>query len=356
MSLFKTREKNAFHDGLIALIESEYPKAIELLTKAAEQNHHNGTAFLVLGDVYRIVGQPHRAINIHEPLTLRSDLSKQEKIKVYTALGLDYEAAKDWKKATINYQKAVSLNGRDLNLQKNLFKALKKLSRWEEAYSVWENILKQDNTQPSHVLAYLEIRVAQTAQERKDNKTAEKKCRSALNLYPACVPARLLKGDLLAIAGKDEAAYGEWHQIIQNSPALAFLAFSRLEKNLFKKDHYDKMLDIYQEILQKCPQSKETHLALADFWTKRGNFSEALSQLKEARHIKPASPQIYSQLICLQIDQGKYNAAKEEVEKLTSNCEETCWPYSCLNCGSKETEFFFECPSCGEFETINGYF
>ncbi len=206
----KAKDEQAFSNGLLAVIDKNYPLAIELLTRAAELDHHNATAFLVLGNIYRLVGQVSRAVNIHEPLTLRKHLASQDKLKIYLALAEDYQALGHVEKAIENQRKAIALDNKNTVLKKALFYYLKKQKRWEDAFAVWESVRKLDKSEPVSVLAYLEVEMAETAFRNNENRTAEKKVRQALNLYSECIPARLLKGDLYQAAQKDEAAFKEW--------------------------------------------------------------------------------------------------------------------------------------------------
>ena len=80
-------------DALNAMLLSDKRKAINLLSYFAKNDSEHVNAYLQLGNLLRSE-DTHRAIKVHQMLTVRQNLDKDTKIEIFKSLAQDYKINK----------------------------------------------------------------------------------------------------------------------------------------------------------------------------------------------------------------------------------------------------------------------
>src|SRR5215207_7232898 len=86
----RLRETPHYMLGLNFLVDNQVDHAIEELTQAASTDTDALEIKMILGNLYREKGQVSRAINVHQALLQRPNLTKLEQAYVLVCLGLDF--------------------------------------------------------------------------------------------------------------------------------------------------------------------------------------------------------------------------------------------------------------------------
>ncbi len=86
----RLRETPHYMLGLNFLVDSQVDQAIDELTQATSTDTDALEIQMILGNLYREKGQVGRAINVHQALLQRPDLTKLEHAYVLLCLGLDF--------------------------------------------------------------------------------------------------------------------------------------------------------------------------------------------------------------------------------------------------------------------------
>jgi lipopolysaccharide biosynthesis regulator YciM len=118
----RLRETPHYMLGLNFLTENQLDQAIEELTQATSGSTDALEIQMIVGNLFRQKGQVGRAINIHQALLQRPNLTKLEHAYVLLCLGLDFRHGGFVDRALEAFNEVVALDSRNryalANLQK----------------------------------------------------------------------------------------------------------------------------------------------------------------------------------------------------------------------------------------------
>src|SRR5687767_12938340 len=169
----RLRETPHYMLGLNFLADNQVDQAIEELTHATSTDTDALEIQMILGNLYRQKGQVGRAINVHQTLLQRPDLTKLEHAYVLLCLGLDFRHGGFVDRALEAFQEVVVLDPRNRYALVNLQKLHEDQQQWAEAAKVRAQIARIDSSrrdQDSEILGFLRNQIG-TAEAR-DGRTA----------------------------------------------------------------------------------------------------------------------------------------------------------------------------------------
>src|SRR5918994_1830368 len=204
----RLRETPHYMLGLNFLADNQVDQAIEELTQATSTDTDALEIQMILGNLYRQKGQVGRAINVHQALLKRPDLTKLEHAYVLLCLGLDFRHGGFVDRALEAFQEVVLLDPLNRYALVNLQKLHEDQHQWADAARVREQIVKIDagrRAEDQQILGFLRAQVG-TAQMRQDDVSAAAlSFRAALDTDPRTVPAYLHLGDIRTQEGNAAA-------------------------------------------------------------------------------------------------------------------------------------------------------
>src|ERR671925_2088576 len=119
--------------GLNFLADNQVDQAIDELTQATSTDTDALEIQMILGNLYRQKGQVGRAINIHQSLLQRPDLTKLEQAYVLLCLGLDFRHGGFVDRALETFQEVLVLDPRNRYALINLQKLYEDQHQWADA-------------------------------------------------------------------------------------------------------------------------------------------------------------------------------------------------------------------------------
>src|ERR671925_1839187 len=119
--------------GLNFLADNQVDQAIDELTQATSFDTDALEIQMILGNLYRQKGQVGRAINIHQSLLQRPDLTKLEQAYVLLCLGLDFRHGGFVDRALETFQEVLVLDPRNRYALINLQKLYEDQHQWADA-------------------------------------------------------------------------------------------------------------------------------------------------------------------------------------------------------------------------------
>src|SRR5688500_11835289 len=185
--------------GLNFLVDNQVDQAIEELTAATSTETDALEIQMILGNLYREKGQVGRAINVHQALLQRPDLTKLEQAYVQLCLGLDFRHGGFVDRALEAFQEVVQLDPRNRYALVNLQKLHEDQHQWPEAARVREQIAKIDarhGSENQHILGFLRNEVGSSQARAGDIAAAAKTFRDAIEIDARTAPAYLNLGDM----------------------------------------------------------------------------------------------------------------------------------------------------------------
>ncbi len=214
----RLRETPHYMLGLNFLVDNQVDQAIEELTQAASTGTDALEIQMILGNLYRQKGQVGRAINVHQSLLQRPDLTKLEHAYVLLCLGLDFRHGGFIDRALEAFQEVVLLDPKNRYAFVNLQKLYEEQHQWPEALHVREQIARIDGgrkPENQQILGFLRTEIGAGQARGGDTAAAARTYAEAIDVDNGIAPAYLNLGDIHERQGNLPEAIGTWEQLVE---------------------------------------------------------------------------------------------------------------------------------------------
>lgn len=351
----RLRETPHYMLGLNFLADHQVDQAIEELARAASTDTEALEIQMILGNLYRQKGQVGRAINIHQQLLQRPQLTTLEHAYVLLCLGLDFRHAGFIDRALEAFQEVVQLDPRNRYAYVHLQKLHEEQHEWAEALRVREQIARIDGgRQPGHqqILGFLRNEIGAAQLRTGDTAGAARCFTEAVDVDARTAPAYLNLGDLHERQGDVAAAVAAWEQLVDAVPDRAYLAFDRLARAYASLGTPQRFATLCQRLIDANPQDWRARLALSRHHLAGDAPETAFTLLLEALPHNPHGLALHQDawrvLSALGLD-------RRQVERYMAVARETVFyldPHVCRQCRYRSTELLWQCPQCHEWNTF----
>jgi lipopolysaccharide assembly protein B len=351
----RLRETPHYMLGLNFLVDNQVDQAIDELTQAASSGTDALEIQMILGNLYRQKGQVGRAINVHQTLLQRPNLTKLEHAYVLLCLGLDFRHGGFVDRAAEAFQEVLRLDPKNRYALVNLQKLHEDQHQWAEAARVREEIVRIDagrKPEDQPILAFLHNEVGQSQAKAGDLIAAARTFEAAVDDHARTVPAYLNLGDVREQQGNLPQAVAAWEQLVEAAPDHAHLAFDRLERAYRTMNAPRRFVDLCRRVIDGNAQDWRARLALSRYYTREGQPRDAFELLLAALTHNPHG---------LTIHQATWQALHELgldpllVRRYTAMTSEAVFyldPHVCTRCRYRSTELLWQCPQCHEWNTF----
>jgi len=347
--LFRT--STHYTEGLHFLASGQLELAISELTKVTREHPEAVEVPLVLSDLLREAGQMERAIQLHQGLLRRTDLTRAERVAALASLGTDFRKAGFLDRAARTYEEALRLDPGNLHALAGQQKLQEEQRRWREAYEIQTRIARLRKTDDSLILGYLQAEMGLEAARRGQRDEAEKAFRTALALDRRVFPALLGLADLHLDSDPAKAA-AILEDAAQIAPERAYLAFARLERAYDATAEPSRFVDLCERIIRQDPRDWRARLALARHLRGRGQIDEAFGLLLRAVE---ANPQVLIAHLEMWRTLRALGVTSEAQERYIRVAEESVFyadPHICTSCRYRADVMLWRCPHCHEWNTF----
>jgi lipopolysaccharide biosynthesis regulator YciM len=348
----KRAGKNPYVDGIAALIDGETEKALGLFKQAVREEPQNVDAYLRLGDVLRESGDVPRAIQIHRELTVRTGVGKPSMARIMLSLARDYVRSKRYDRASATYENLLKLQPQHEMALRELLEVYEEMGEWDKAYLTRREISKITKTDDTHDLALYKAYVGKRYLDGGRLKEAESSLKDAIKIDSECVPGYLYLGDLYYQEGKIDDAISSWRRIVTMFPEVAYVTFRRLEKAFYEKGRFEKIIDLYNDVLERNPGDVRTLMTLAYIQRRKGNLDDAIGLSKTALEFDPDSRSVKQALARLYYEKGEIERSLKTMVEAFNGFPTDDETYTCENCGHRVNEALWRCPRCDHWETF----
>ncbi|HSG99059.1 MAG TPA: tetratricopeptide repeat protein [candidate division Zixibacteria bacterium] len=282
-------DQRSYIDGLIAALDGNDRKAFAHFRDVVAVDTNNIDAYLRIGDIFRRNGKPERALQIHQDLSIRHDLTPAQKAAVYRAITQDYLAQSDYPAAARSLEEFNKHSGGDAWSLSTLLTLLEKSGDWEKALATQEKLLKLKGELSRKPLARFKVMIGDRLAAGKQYHQARLAYKEALNLDDRASAAYLSIGDTYVAESRTEDAISMWKRMVSNVPEECGPALARLEKALFEVGRFGEIEDICHTALRLDPTNLEARLKLASYFTKKSEYEAAEEELLQALDNNPDS-------------------------------------------------------------------
>ena len=351
----RLRETPHYMLGLNFLVDNQVDQAIDELTQAASTDTDALEIQMILGNLYRQKGQVGRAINVHQALLQRANLTKLEHAYVLLCLGLDFRHGGFVDRAAEAFHEVLRLDPKNRYARVNLQKFYEDQHQWSEAARVREEIAKLDagrRPEDRLILAFLRNEIGQGLVKSGDLTAASHVFESAVDEEPRTVPAHLNLGDVREQQGNLPAAIAAWEQLVQVAPDRAYLAFERLERAYRTLNAPHRFVDLCRRVINADAQDWRARLALSRHYTTAGQPRDAFELLLAALPHNPHALTIHQAVWQSLNELGLDRLLVQRYTALARDAVFYLDPHVCTRCRYRSTELLWQCPQCHEWNTF----
>ena len=346
----RLRETPHYMLGLNYLADNRIDQALDELTRAVSAGNDALELHLILGNLYREKGQVGRAINIHEALLQRPDLTPIEHAYVLLCLGLDFRHGGFVDRALEAFSEVLRLDPRNRYALRNLQKLHEEQHQWAPALAIRERLDAEPNG--SQIQGFLRNAMgeAQAADGRLDE--ASRTFAGAVEADVHTLPAHVNLGDVRERLDDLPGAVRAWEQVVEVAPDRAYLVFERLRRAYERLGRPAAFLALCERLITADAKDWRARLALSRHLDGEGRHREAFDLLLDALPHNPHGlaihQAVWQALAGLDLDRAlvaRYvGLARDAVFYLD--------PHVCVRCRYRSTELLWQCPQCHEWNTF----
>lgn len=340
------KDPTVYIEGLRAMLDGQEELAFSKFRAVVSEDSENVDAYIRIGDILRKYGKVDKSLLVHKDLTLRHDLTVQEKRLILRALVQDFISLDDTQSAGAALKELLSIDGGDRWATEKLLEIHSSAGDWDAAFEIKEMLLKLDGSKSKAGLAIYKFLKGEMLFNNREYHKARVIFKEAINLDTACTPAYLYMGDSYLAENRLEDAVTIWRKMIQVIPNESHLALARLKKALFDLGKFSEISTVCNEILGASPKNLDARLTLADYHYKKGEHSLAVEHLNTAIDEHPDSYIPVLDLAGLYLATGENKKLADLLNKLEDQREVVEHEYRCSRCGYKFKTKKWHCPSC----------
>ena len=352
----KIQESPHYILGLNFLVSNQIDLAIEELTKAAGLDAPALEIHLILGNLYRERGQVSKAIQLHQSLLQRPNLTPMEQAYVLLCLGLDFKRGGFVDRSFQAFSEVTRLDPGNQYALLNLEKLHEEQQQWQEARAIRQRLADSapDGEKPrdQSILAFLENELGLQAVREHLSDQAIHHFETALDLDNQTIPASLNLGDVYMSQKDTRKAISIWEQVIRTAPERSYLAFDRLERAYETLEQPTRFAELCRQLIEANPQDWRARLSLGQHFAGHGRSSQALDLFFESLVHNPHALAVH-QAIWRSLTSLNFNPSlvRQYIE-LTHDAVFYLDPHVCIRCRYRSTELLWQCPQCHEWNTF----
>lgn len=340
-----------YGQGLHYLAAGQHELAVSELGKVTRDDPEAMEVWLVLGNLLRETGQVERAIQVHQSVLGRKDLTRAERAYALACLGGDFRKAGFLDRATATYEEVLQVDPRSIHALVGLQKLQEEQGRFAEAYESQTRLSRLRKTDDSLVLGHLQAELGRQAAAAGQPRAAESAFRTALSLDRRVFPARLGLADLLEPTDPRRAA-AVLEEAIQACPERAYLGFERLARLYAACGEPSRFVSLCERIIAQDPRDWRARVALARVLRADGRGEEAyglvLRALEANPQVLPVHVEMWRTLVALGVE-------RDWVQRYLVTAEQSLFyrdPHVCTSCRYRADDMLWRCPHCHEWDTF----
>ncbi len=321
------------------------------LSEAARIDSSSVDVYLALANLYRARGEIGRAIQIHQNLLLRQDVTDDFRRESLLGLALDFRAGGFLRRAANSFEELLESDPEHPTALREIERIRIESGDWEEAIRARRRIGRGDPRSPQ-ILAHLHTGLGRAAVKDGNEIEARKAFRKALSYDSACAEAYLALGDQQLREGKPRKAIGLWERALPIHPELGLIAYPRLWEGFQAVGDMAGLESLLRARLAETAQDQEAAIWLARALVHLDRVDEALTGLRQVLDRTPqfisAAAEIGRILLREKRDTDAIKAFEELLDRLPLERQRL----TCANCGTQDTELHWRCPQCGEWDSF----
>ena len=345
------RDSTHYTQGLHYATTGQIDLAISELGKVAREDPEAVEVLQVLGNLLREKGQTERAIQTHQALLARPDLTRGERAHALASLGTDFRKAGFLDRADSAFNQVLDMDPKNIHALVGLQKLHEEQRDWRDAYEIQTRLSRLRKSEATLALGYLQAEMGREAAAGGRDDVAEKAFKTALSLDRRVFPAHLGLAEMAA-AREPRKAAALLEEAIQIAPDRAYLAFEPLARAYAACGEPSRFVALCESIIRQDPRDWRARLALARHLRGEGRHEEALGLLLRAVEQTPQGLLVHLEVWRTLRALG---LPGEAVDRYFATAEQSAFyrdPHVCMSCRYRADDMLWRCPHCHEWNTF----
>ena len=344
--------RSAYCRGLNYLLSEKTDKAIEAFADVLANDFETIETHIALGNLFRRRGDLEKAIEIHENLIARDDLSSQQHENAQFELGLDYLRAGLFDRAESIFQNLTDHESSRKGALQQLLDIYQREKDWLKAADCARQLRLQGKVPRGETVAQFLCELAEETLCANQDGAARQWLEEALREDPKCARASLLMARLHMREGRFEDALQTLKGVESQNTAL----ISEIIEPLCVC--HDRMGKTSGELIGYLGYLYETYglesaaLALAERIRFEHGPGKAIEHLQRVLESRPTLKSLNAMTGFL-LENGAENQREALVwlDRALGRLSSSVSRYTCVKCGFTGGELHWRCPSCRHWES-----
>ena len=329
--------------GINYLLSDEPDRALQEMVQVARLRSEAADVYMALGEMFRSKGEIGRAVRIHQNLLARPDLPQSMHLQAHLALALDFQTGGLLDRALMQYQKALDIRSDHAGALEASLRIREQSKEWLLAEELLSRLELVRNESDSSHRAYLFSEMASQCCRDGGRDSAAEYAARALELDPACAPARMVEIELALQVDDVEVAEAGVRALKEQSHEHFPLVISLLVQ--YKGFYAKHGLGLLHEF---CQQGRDAELVLAwlEVVANAHGRQKAVSLCEELGFV-PGTLRESLRLQAVIGDESNPHA------KFSRQWRMTAKNYMCEQCGVEVVAVRWQCPQCHAWGTLH---
>ncbi|MEE8556619.1 MAG: tetratricopeptide repeat protein [Myxococcota bacterium] len=333
------------------MLAGDLPGAERSLAQAAREDPSTVDAYLALASLLRTRGDIGRAIQIHQNLLLRPDLTEEPRQEALLGLALDFRVGGFLQRAAATFEDLLEIDPGNLEALQELERIRVDSGDWEAAIQIRKRIGRGDPRTPN-VLAHLWSGLGRAKLQAGRENEGRRAFRRALSQDRGCAEAYLALGDFALQHGKASRALGLWRRTLGLHPAIGLLAYPRLWEGSVATGDLGRLEQLLAERIEESPDDTEAAIWLARVRVRQERVDEGLAVLSQQVARDPTFLGGHAEMGRILLRERRDAEALKTFEELLDRLPLDRSQLRCRHCGTQDTHLHWRCPQCGEWDSF----
>jgi len=345
-----TRVQTLYSKGLNSMLSRRNDVAANYFEKVLALRPNHAESLLRLGSIYHKEGDYAEAIKLHQ----RAMHLDGKNIEVLFALALDYEDARRTEDALQMLDDILEKDEGNLRALSRIRDICQRMGEFEKAEKAQERILKlslpdKEAKAENERLVGTRYETGRVLLEEGNLEKAGRVFKQLVKSDGMFVPAYLGLGEVYLEEGRNADAARLWEDAYRQTGSIIFL--HRLEDLYLKLGTPSRIINIYKEALAARPDDVTLNFFLGKLYYRLEMIDDAFDVLSSIDASGRQLPDLHKLLGNLYLRRGECERSADEFKRALGFRDQLIVPYRCSNCEYFTTDWSGRCPKCGKWDT-----
>lgn len=341
-----------YFKGLNFLIKEQHDKAIEAFVEAVQVNTESLELHFALGSLFRRRGEIQRAIQLHQNLLERPQLSEVQKTAIMAELAQDFLKAGLYDRAEQLLRALCDAGSYEQSSLRALLDIYVRERDWQHAIEIAAELEKKSGVPFQIEIAQFHCELATDALQGLQIPQAKQQLQQALTANPACVRATAMLGEMAAAAGNVAEALSVWRGIEAQRPPYLGLVAARILEGYRTLGQAEEGMQLLRSWVERYPLPSVLNVVYQATLEQQG--AEAAAQLARTELRKKPSLNLLDRLLqALAATPGSDSSDARLMQGTVHYFLGNSRSFSCEQCGFKARRYYWQCPGCNHWESFS---